>query len=394
MILSLCKGLSFFKFNINNYYNIIYELLSYILKIYINQKNNENKDFKCIYKSLYIYNKFMKYIDKEIKSINLKDNKDYESININNRFELINANFYNIIIQHHDKIYNLILNIINSNKDAINYSQIFDLLVLYMKIFKYNLNYLGIKNREKILIINYDLNLAIFNQIINNNSIKNQIIKYYIDIISLINKIINKYLSTHIYNLALNIIKNYSFYFYSFISNDNLFKTYTNFFKLKDNIDKNNIASEVLKGEYDEKCNIWSNSKLKRFIFELIDFFYLLIDLIYNKFPEYKMISKNDKNNSNSNSNFKEINDYIDKEFLTKDNIKFKSILLLAIRKYLIFNDYEMHIAQENFENFYLCFTECSSLYDIKEKSGAICNLFYSIFRKKIMIFSKKWKII
>ena len=127
------------------------------------------------------------------------------------------------------------------------------------------------------------------------------------------------------------------------------------------------------------KNDIWSNSKLKRFIFELIDFFYLLIDLIYNKFPEYKMISKNDKNNSNSN--FKEINDYIDKEFLAKDNIK--SIFLFIIRKCLIFNDYEMHIAQENCENFYLCFTDCSSLYDIKEKSGALCNLFYSIFRKK-----------
>jgi len=41
--------------------------------------------------------------------------------------------------------------------------------------------------------------------------------------------------------LALNIIKNYSFYFYSFISNDNLFLIRIIF------------APEVLKGEYDEK---------------------------------------------------------------------------------------------------------------------------------------------
>jgi len=374
LILSLCKGLSFFQINTNNYYKIIYELSTYILQFYINQKKTENKDVNNISKSLFICSKFMKYIDKDMKNIKLENifeldkyenNKNSENdmdINNTNRFELVNVNFYNIIVEDYDQLYNLIFNINNTNNDVINYSQLFEYLILYMKIFKYSLNYLEVNNREKILSINYNLNLTIFNQIVNNKNIKNQFIKYYIDIISLSNKIINKYLSTHISQLTLNTIKNYSSFFYSFISNENLFNTISNFFKLGDNNNMNSI-----------------NSKLMRFILDIIDFLYILIDLIYNSFPEYKMISKNDKNNSNNN--FKEITDYINKEFLIKDNIKI--ILLFIIKKCLIFNDYEIFIAQENCENFYLCFTEFSSLYDIKAKSGALCNLLFTTFRKK-----------
>ena len=374
LILSLCKGLSFFQININNYYKIIYELSTYILQFYINQKKIENKDVNSISKSLFICSKFMKYIDKDIKNIKLenifeldrlesnKDNGNDMDTNDNNKFELLNVNFYNVIVEDYDQLYNSIFNINNSNNDSINYVQLLEYLILYMKIFKYSLNYLEINNREKILSINYNLNLAIFNQILNNKNIKNQYIKYYIDIISLSNKIFNKYLSTHISQLTLNTIKNYSSFFYSLISNDNLFNTITDFFKLSDKNNMNNIYS-----------------KLMRFILDIIDFLYILIDLVYNSFPEYKMIYKNDKNNCNNN--FKEIIDYMNKDFLQKDNIK--NILLFVIKKCLIFNDYEIYIAQENCENFYLCFTDFSSLYDIKTKSGALCNLLYNIFRKK-----------
>ena len=48
-----------------------------------------------------------------------------------------------------------------------------------MKIFKYSLNYLEINNREKILNINYNLNISIFNQILSNNNTNNSIYKYY-----------------------------------------------------------------------------------------------------------------------------------------------------------------------------------------------------------------------
>ena len=374
LILSLCKGLSFFQININNYYKIIYELSSYILQFYINQKKAENKDVNSISKSLFICSKFMKYIDKDLKNTKLenifeldryennKDNENEIDINNNNKFELLNVNFYNIIVEDYDQLYNSIFNINNSNNDSINYVQLFEYLILYMKIFKYSLNYLEISNREKILSINYNLNLTIFNQILNNKNIKDQFIKYYIDIISLSNKIINKYLSTHISQLTLNTIKNYSSFFYSFISNDNLFNSITDFFKSSD---KNNMNS--------------INSKLMRFILDIIDFLYILIDLVYNSFPEYKTIYKKDKNNCNNN--FKEIIDYMNNDFLSKENIKI--ILLFVIKKCLIFNDYEIYIAQENCENFYLCFTDFSSLYDIKTKSGALCNLLYNIFRKK-----------
>ena len=73
LILSLCKGLSFFQININNYYKIIYELSSYILQFYINQKKAENKDVNSISKSLFICSKFMKYIDKDMKNIKLEN---------------------------------------------------------------------------------------------------------------------------------------------------------------------------------------------------------------------------------------------------------------------------------------------------------------------------------
>lgn len=372
LILSLCKGLSFFQINKNDYYKIIYELSSYILQFYINQKKSENKDVKIISKSLFICSKFMKYIDKDIKDIKLenifeldkyessKDNENSMDINNNNNsFELLNVNFYNIIVEDYDQLYNSIFNMNNSNT---NYVQLFEYLLLYMKIFKYSLNYLEISNREKILSINYNLNLTIFKQILSSKNITNHFIKYYCDIISLSNKIINKYLSTHISQLTLNTIKNYSSFFYSFISNDNLFNAITNFFKQNDD---NNINN--------------TNSKVVTFILDIIDFLYKLIDLIYISFPEYKMIFKNDKNSNNNN--FREIIDYINKEFLIKDNIKI--ILLFIIKKCLIFNEYEIYIAQKNCENFYLCFTEFSSLYDIKTKSGALCNLLHSIFRKK-----------
>ena len=40
-------------------------------------------------------------------------------------------------------------------------------------------------------------------------------------------------------------------------------------------------------------------------------------------------------------------------------------------------------MAQESCENFFLCFTEYSSFYDIKTISGNLCNLIYTIFSKK-----------
>ena len=42
-------------------------------------------------------------------------------------------------------------------------------------------------------------------------------------------------------------------------------------------------------------------------------------------------------------------------------------------------------MAQESCENFYLCFTEYSSLYDLKTISGNLCNLIYTIFKKKYL---------
>ncbi len=64
-----------------------------------------------------------------------------------------------------------------------------------------------------------------------------------------------------------------------------------------------------------------------------------------------------------------------------KENIK--TLLFFVIKKCLIFNENEIFLAQENCENFFLCFTEYSSLYNLKNISGNLCNLIYTIFRKK-----------
>ena len=73
LILSLCKGLSFFQIDIQDYYKTIYELSSYILQFYVNQKNAENRDINSIIKSLFICSKFIKYIDKDIKNLKLEN---------------------------------------------------------------------------------------------------------------------------------------------------------------------------------------------------------------------------------------------------------------------------------------------------------------------------------
>ena len=374
LILSLCKGLTFFQIDIKIYYQAIYELSSYILQFYINQRNSQNKDAYLISKSLFICSKFIKYIDKDIEKIKYDNiynldklaNSGESENNIENndtkKLKLLNINFYNIIVEDYNSLYQSIFNsnisinekeIGNENKYYIDY------LILYLKIFKYSLNYLEVNNREKILDINYNLIVFIFNQIINNknNLFSNTfLIKSYSDIISLSNKIIIKYLSTHVFQITLKTLKNYISFFYSFISNENLFSSISNFYKLNEN-DNDNL-------------------KQIKFILDIIDFHYKLIELIYIDFPEYKIISK--KNNTN---NFKEIMDYINKDFLTKEKVKI--ILYFIIKNCLIFNEHEIYIAQENCENFYLCFTEFSSIYDIKTKSGALCNLIYTISRRK-----------
>ena len=362
LIISLCKGLSFFQVDMKSYNKIVYELCSYIFQYYKQQKKSNNENIN-ITRTLFICSKFIKYIDKDIKNIhyeniyiydkyynNIKD-KDNNDFDLNgsqeNNFENLNFNFYNEIVEDYDKLYQTI----NKNNNNINNEQIYDYIILYLKIFKYSLNYLEMNNREKILDINYHLIICLFNKLININNNNNQVClnNYFNDILSLSNKIIVNYLSTHIVKITLNTIKNYSSFFYSFISDENLLSSLENIFNTKNN----------------------------KFIIDIIEFLYKLIDLVYTTFPEYATLCKENKNN------FKEITEYINKYLFTKENTKL--ILSFIIQKCLIFNDNEIYMAQESSENFYLCFTEYSSFYDIKTISGNLCNLMYTIFRKKYL---------
>ena len=354
LILSLCKGLSFFQIDMKNYNKTVYELCSYIFQFYVEQKNNSNSN---IAKILFICSKFIKYIDKDIKKFqfenaydldknyndDINNNSELNSINdlnTENNFGNLNLNFYNIIVDDYDKLYLSIIKNLNNN---INNEQIYQYIILYLKIFKYSLNYLENISREKILEINYNLIIYLFNQISNSN-INNT--NYFNDIISLTNKIILNYLSTHIIKITLNTIKNYSTFFYSFISNEIMFSL----FNMKNNDNK--------------------------LIIDIIKFFYKLIDLVYISFPEYARFCK-----ENNKNNFKEISDYINQNLFTKENTKL--ILTFIIKKCFVFNDNEINLAVESNENFYLCFTEYSSYYDIKTSSGNLCNLIYTIFHKK-----------
>ena len=353
LIISLCKGLSFLQIDMKNYNKTVYELCSYIFQFYVEQKKNNNGN---IAKILFICSKFIKYIDKDIKKIqyeniydldkdykdNFNNNYELDSINDSNQennFERLNLNFYNIIIDDYDILYQSINNNINN---SINNEPLYQYIILYLKIFKYSLNYLESNSREKILGINYNLIVYIFNQMIKSNINNN----YLNDIISLSNKIILNYLSTHIVKITLNTIKNYSSFFYSFISDENLFSIFNS---------KNN------------------DNKL---IIDIIKFLYILIDLVYISFPEYARLCK-----ENNKNNFKEITDYINQNLFTKENTKI--ILSFIIKKCFVFNENEIYMAQESCENFFLCFTEYSSFYDIKTISGNLCNLIYNIFRKK-----------
>ena len=347
LIISLCKGLSFFQIDIKNYYKVVYELSSYIFQFYVLQKNNNGNN--NISKALFICYKFMKYIDKDIKDIKYENLYDLERAinsdknNLNNQeennFESLNLNFYNVLVEDYDKLYNTI----NSVNNEIDNEQIYEYIILYLKIFKYSLNYLEANNREKILEINYNLIICLFNKI-NNNSFNNN----FNEIISLSNKITINYFGSHIVKITLNSIKNYSSFFYSFISNENILSSMENTF---------------------------FNSNKNKFIIDIIKFFNKLIDLVCISFPEYTKLCREGKNN------FKEITEYVNQNLFTKENTKL--LLSFIIKNCFIFNDNEIYLAQESCENFYLCFTEYSYFYEIKSISGNLCSLIYTIFRKK-----------
>ena len=349
LLISLCKGLSFFQIDMKNYYKVVYELGSYIFQFYSEQKNNNNGNVD-ITKTLFSCYKFIKYIDKDMKNIQYENLYNLDKFNNNDEFNLndsqdnnlerLNLNFYNLIVEDYDKIYQTINDNNNINSDVI-----YEYIILYLKIFKYSLNYLKANNREKILEINYNLLISLFNKI---NTNKISFNNFFDIIISLSNKIILNYLSTHIIRITLPSIKNYSSFFYSFISDANLFSSMENLF----------------------------SSNKSKFILDIIKFLYKLIDLVYISFPEYTKLCK-----ENHKNNFKEITDYINQTLFTKENTKL--ILSFIIKNCFIFNDNEIYLAQESCENFYLCFTEYSSLYDLKTLSGNLCNLIYTIFRKK-----------
>ena len=193
-----------------------------LFKYYKQQKKSNNENIN-ITRTLFICSKFIKYIDKDIKNIhyeniyiydkyynNIKD-KDNNDFDLNgsqeNNFEILNFNFYNEIVEDYDKLYQTI----NKNNNNINNEQIYDYIILYLKIFKYSLNYLEMNNREKILDINYHLIICLFNKLININNNNNQVClnNYFNDILSLSNKIIVNYLSTHIIKITLNTMENF-----------------------------------------------------------------------------------------------------------------------------------------------------------------------------------------
>lgn len=354
LLLSFCKALSFFEVDISNYYNIIYELFTAILQVYSNQKNSQN--ISNIFRALYICYKFIKYIEKNIIEKKLEI-----------RLKLLNEEFYNnILVNDYEKLLALF---IKQNNDI----HIEEYLILFLKVFKYSLNFLEKENRNKILESNYNLLVFIMNNLLNisnincNLNINNNSVNFYFEIIFLCNEITIKYVSTKLERISLNVIKKYTEYFYIFIINQNLLQNihiiFSNYHIVKNN-------------KYNES----------KFLLDITDYLYRLIKLVFfdiREFGETIMIHKKKNYYKESNLTLQQCNDYLLNNYIKEDN----SILIInfILKNYLEFTSAEISIAREDPENFFLSFTSYSEIYNnLKDDAGKLCNLLYIVSKNNL----------
>jgi hypothetical protein len=294
------------------------ELFDYIFDFY-----NQNKAAGNVYETfhgLYISFKLLKHYEKEF----------------HNNF------FYEKIINDYSEILKL-FNENSENEVLVHY------INLYLKIFKYSVNFLQAEQRRLIM----DLTLQFLYKVLFGQNITLKLF----DAIFIANRILIKY-TGYCSKIDVNIIKRYTELFYHYVQNVQLYESLINIIR----VNYSNINKE------------------RKFIVDIIDFFKELLQL--SSFDNWGDLIL-----------FKEcysddqmlISDYLVKEFFTDE--KLKCLIIFVIKNCLCFNPSEIDLAQSDIEEFYLWYDTLSPIYDLREKAGLLCRIMYDKYKKQLKDF-------
>ena len=336
ILLSLCKGLSYFDQN-DFFFNIITDIFSYFLKFYEMKKNSQ--DIKSTIQCLHISYKFLKFIQK---------------LNVNKNIDNLISNFYNVIIQDFE---NICKNILTNN--YITNVIILESLTYYLRVFKHSFYFIT-DNKTDIIITNtYNLNVSILNNLLttnNNNNNSETINKLIFDIIFLSNKIIILYISFS-NNLSIDSIKKYADMFFIFVEKENVFIYIQNILR---------NSKEI------------SEFRENKFLLNILEIFYELIELgAMTEFTDLVIFGKGYSDNAIK------ISDYFLNEYWTPDKIK--KLILFILKNYLIFKPREIIMGQTDPEEFYLWF--CNSTTGechVRAKAGQLCRKIYDTYKDEL----------
>ena len=331
----LFDALELFKLKENLYIDNICDIFLYFSQYYSSKKNAN--DIKEVMKCLFIFEKFIKFIQK---------------VTVNQKLDNLIKTFYLNIIEDYKEI------ISNINNEKLNKDLYLEIVIYYLKLFKHSNNFLDDSYSDLILNNTYNLNVFILNKLISNNitNENEKVSKLIFDIIFLSNKIIILYIS-NVKTLSIETLKKYAEIFYIFIKEENVFNYINNIIK-----NSKNIPESM---EY-------------KFLFDIINFFYELLQLSsLQEFTELQIFGNGFTDNAIEISDFFR-NKYWDKE-------KIKMLLLFILKNCFALKAKDIEIGMNEPEDFYLWFYNSDAYHqDLRGKAGKICRIIYDIFRKEV----------
>ena len=303
-------------------YNQIFDDIFLKLFQFYKEQKNINNNYKKTFQILFIFFKFLKYSKNKIKK------------NFNEMYKILINDFndiMNLLFSENNNLYEIHLEYIN----------------LYLKLFKYSLNYISSDDSKKILEIIFNFLNKILNIILNDNI--NSLSKYLFDNIFLSNKILIKYLS-NLDRIDINIASNFLNIFYTYVENEK-------------------ILNKIL-------CFI---QKQKNFLMDIIDFFIETIQIAGNSSYNLLVIFKNIYSDNEIL-----ISDYFN-NYYTIDKIQ--KLLIFIIKNYLVFNINDIELSNNNPEEFYLNLDNLSIGYDMREKGGFLFRIICDMYKKELKDF-------
>ncbi len=303
-------------------YNQIFDDIFLKLFQFYKEQKNINNNYKKTFQILFIFFKFLKYSKNKIKK------------NFNEMYKILINDFndiMNLLFSENNNLYEIHLEYIN----------------LYLKLFKYSLNFISSDDSKKILEIIFNFLNKILNIILNDNI--NSISKYLFDNIFLSNKILIKYLS-NLDRIDINIASNFINIFYTYVENEKML---------------NKILSFI--------------QKQKKFLMDIIDFFIETIQIAGNSSYNLLVIFKNIYSDNEIL-----ISDYFNNYF-TIDKIQ--KLLIFIIKNYLVFNINDIELSNNNPEEFYYNLDNLSIGYDMREKGGFLYRIIYDMYKKELKDF-------